>query len=208
MQAIRLGEDLAVIRFHRPDGQQNRRVDAEVAFDGGQCPGVLGGHLASLGNGVGIDARIEVVPDLGGEFGLVAGFFEHHWIRRGHAPKCCLVGRAGNAGFRGGAVKARDPLLKACIGLCRQRGKNTGKEAKTGGANKFPGCSDHVPSILLSRAVACDCSTIIVWSRQQTVYHIRRPDGCVCHFLNKWCVLPGIRRDALGRSFMRNEENT
>ncbi len=58
-------EDLAVVRFHRPDGEQDVAVDAVARFDLVQPGLVFARHGAADRDRLVMHAVVEIVPDRG-----------------------------------------------------------------------------------------------------------------------------------------------
>ena len=121
-------QNLAVVRFHRPDRQQDMAVHAEPAFDPIE-PGLpLTCHLPADSDGILLDAVVEVVPDRRGELGLVACFLENLRIGSGHAAKGAIERFTRDAVAGGHAAEARHPLLETGVGggrLGREDRRNT-----------------------------------------------------------------------------------
>ena len=94
-------------------------VDIEVTLDPveGRC--VLHLHLAADPHRVRIDAGIEIIPDLRGEFRLEGGLAQRIRIRLADTGKGLLIGRLANAFFRGCCIELVDPLTESLIGAGR-----------------------------------------------------------------------------------------
>src|SRR3546814_11255127 len=78
---------------------------------------LLGQHLAADPDGIGIDARIEVIPDLRLEFRLVGGLLQHVLVGRGNAGESFLVRGAADPAFRSEERR----VGKECVSTCRFR---------------------------------------------------------------------------------------
>ena len=72
VQAFGIVEDVAVTRFHRPDGQYDRAVHAEPAFYLGKHAVVAPRHLLACLHRREMDARIDIAPHILFELGLEA----------------------------------------------------------------------------------------------------------------------------------------
>ncbi|MNY08940.1 hypothetical protein D3C86_1418240 [compost metagenome] len=119
MQPLRFFENRAVIRFHRPDGENDVLVDIEVTLDPVEGRRVLHLHFAADPHRVRIDAGIEIIPDLRGEFRLEGGLAQRIRIRLADTGKGLLIGRLANAFFRGCCVELVDPLSEPRICVSR-----------------------------------------------------------------------------------------
>ncbi len=98
-------------------------VDVEVTLDPVERRRVLHLHLAADAHRIGVDAGIEIIPDLGGEFRLEGRLAQRIRIRLADTSKGFLVGRLANAFFRGCCVELVDPLLEPSIGPGRDGGQ-------------------------------------------------------------------------------------
>jgi hypothetical protein len=147
-------QDLAIVRFHRPDGEQDVAVDAVTALDAVEPRLVLARHLAADCHRVLMHAIVEIVPDRGREFGLEAGLLDHFRVWLGDPPEGPIVGAAGNAALGGDRAEARHPLAKSLIGRgrCTHRAdqqSETGRRRDDGTPERLDVGNPH--GILLKR---------------------------------------------------------
>ena len=77
VEPLGLLQHRTVVGFHRPDGQQDAAADAEFFGHGRQGAVVEPIHALAFGDGDRVYPAVKILPDLGGELGLVAGFFQH-----------------------------------------------------------------------------------------------------------------------------------
>ena len=124
MGGIGSGKIVAIDGFDRPDRQENVPVDPETLLDHVKPALVLLAQALTLRNRELGNPRIEVVPDLRGEFRLVISPFENQWIDLLDAAQYRVVGVAGNSALGGHRVELGNPLLESRIGVrgSRQHG--------------------------------------------------------------------------------------
>ena len=78
-------------------------------------------HLQAPGDGDRVDPTVEIVPDLGGEFRLVAGFFEYLGVKFSYPGKSPVPGSLANALLTGNRLELIEPLPEAVLGRNRCR---------------------------------------------------------------------------------------
>ena len=86
-------ENLAVIAFHRPDGQQNIPVNREALFNALQPRAPFARHVLADAGGILVHTVVDVVPDRLGEFRLITGLLQHDRIRCVDTAKRAVEGR-------------------------------------------------------------------------------------------------------------------
>gem|GEM_PF-4432673 len=76
-------------------------------------------HLAANPHRIGVDAGIEIIPDLAGEFRLKGCLAQRIRIRFADAGEGLLIGCLADAFFRGCCIELVDPLSESGIGMGR-----------------------------------------------------------------------------------------
>ena len=126
---FRIVDDIAERRFHAPQAEQHIAVDAVVALEARQQPGIFLGALLAGGDAPVRAAAVDVLPHLLGEFGLAALQLIDRGVRF-HAPHDAVIGRFRHAALHRLTAKTRHPLLErgalregsaVCHDRCGQR---------------------------------------------------------------------------------------